>query len=433
MKKRLPSGGRFFYALLMRAAVLTIGTEVTRGELINSNAAWLGEALTELGFHVVEHISVEDEMDVMLRTLQRLCADVDLVITTGGLGPTTDDLTRQAVAKLAGVELLLDPASLEAIRRRWVSRGREMPVSNQQQALVPQGADIIANAHGTAPGFKLTVRNTTVLCMPGVPSEMKGMFEDEVHALLAPWSERTSHQVHLRTFGLPESELADRLADVEPTFPGITLGYRAHFPEIEVKIKATRAALSPDVWNGVEALCAEVEKVVRERLGDHVYGGRDERFAGVLGGRLRDKGWTLAVAESCTGGLIGAMLTEVPGSSDYLLMDTVCYSNASKTTLLGVREDSLRAHGAVSEEVAVQMAEGALRVSGADVAVSVTGIAGPGGATESKPVGTVWFAVARADGEATITKHKVLPGDRRRVQELAAYIGLHLVGRATRD
>ncbi len=417
----------------MRAAVLTIGTEVTRGELVNSNAAWLGEALTALGFHVVEHVSVEDEANVMGKAFERLCADVDLIVTTGGLGPTSDDLTRHAVAQLIGAELAIDPPSLEAIRRRWGARGRPMPQSNERQALFPRGAQIITNRHGTAPGFRVQHRDTLIVCLPGVPREMKGIFADEIEPLLAPLTERTSYQLHLRTFGLPESELADKLRDIEAAFPGVTLGYRVHFPEIELKIKADRTAMTAAAWQSVEALCGKVEKQLRERLGQHVYGGRDERFAGFVGRALRDRGWTLSVAESCTGGLIGAMLTEIPGSSDYLLMDAVCYSNASKTTLLGVREDTLRAHGAVSEEVAVQMAEGALRVSGADVAVSVTGIAGPGGATETKPVGTVWFAVARADGASIVTKHKVLPGDRTRIQKLAAYIALHLVARATRS
>jgi nicotinamide-nucleotide amidase len=408
----------------MTAAVFSIGTELTRGELVNTNAAWLGEQLTALGFTVTEHVTVDDDHARIVAALERVSKSATLIVATGGLGPTTDDLTTAAVAKAAGVGLFRDDASLEKIRRRWATLGREMPRSNEKQADFPEGADIIPNPVGTAPGFAITINAARCFFLPGVPREMTHLFEESVVHAIGSLVHRTTHQVHLRSFGLTESQTGELLRGIEEECPGITLGYRASFPEIEVKVFA-RATTASEAESHARA-CAEK---VRARLGDAVYGERDDSFPGAIGRLLREKGLTLAVAESCTGGLIGEMVTSVPGSSDYMLMDAVVYSNSSKTKVLGVNADLLRAHGAVSGEVAAAMAEGALRTSGADLAVSVTGIAGPGGGSEEKPVGTVWFALARKDRE-TIVKTRRLHGDRERIRTLAAYVALRMVGRA---
>lgn len=408
----------------MTAAVLSIGTELTRGELVNSNAAWLGEQLTALGFTVIEHLTIDDDEARIVDALERLAKRVTVIVATGGLGPTTDDLTTAAVAKAAKVGLVRDEASLEKIRRRFASFGREMPRSNEKQADFPEGADIIPNPVGTAPGFAVTLEGARCFFLPGVPREMTHLFSESVVPAIGSLVHRTTHQVHVRTFGLTESQTGELLKGIEEECPGITLGYRASFPEIEVKVFA-RAETASDAESAARA-CAEK---VRARLGDAVYGERDDTFPGAIGRILREKGLTLAVAESCTGGLIGEMITSVPGSSDYMLMDAVVYSNSSKTKVLGVNADLLRAHGAVSAEVAAAMAEGALRVSGADITVSVTGIAGPGGGTEEKPVGTVWFAVARKDRD-TVVKTRRLHGDRERIRTLASYVALRMVARA---
>ena len=223
---------------------------------------------------------------------------------------------------------------------------------------------------------------------------------------------------------MTESGVAEALRDLEKTHEGLTLGYRAHFPEIEVKVHV-RADSAADA----EQRSLSIADEVRARLGDVIFGGRDDSFAEVVATALRDAGKTLAVAESCTGGQVGEMLTRIPGASDYLLLDAVVYANSAKEAVLGVSANLLLAHGAVSSEVAAAMAEGALRVAGADIAVSITGIAGPGGGTEDKPVGTVWFGLARK-GEPTLTKHRKLPWERDRVQTLAAYLALAMVGRA---
>ncbi|MFW2386971.1 MAG: competence/damage-inducible protein A [Polyangiales bacterium] len=408
----------------MTVAVLSIGTELTRGELVNTNAAWLGEELTRLGFDVTEHATVDDELERIVTLIHRFAEDHEVIVVTGGLGPTSDDLTTEAAAAAAGVELRRDERVVEGIRQKFKAFGRVMPESNAKQGDFPEGADVLANAVGTAPGFSLALGAARFFFVPGVPREMKHIFAQSIAPAIAPLAEPRTHQIHIRTFGMTESGVAQALRGLEKTHPGLTLGYRAHFPEIEVKVHV-RAASAAEAEQRSESIAAEV----RELLGDAVFGGRDDSFAEVVGKALRDAGKTLAVAESCTGGRVGELLTAVPGASDYLLLDAVVYANSAKEAVLGVSPEVLSEHGAVSAETAGAMAEGALRVAGADIAVSITGIAGPGGGTEEKPVGTIWFGVARKN-EPTITKHRKLPWDRDRVQALSAYIALELVRRA---
>ena len=408
----------------MPAAVLSIGTELTRGELVNSNATWLAEELTALGFEVDSHLTVADDEHTIAGALQRLGEASDVVVCTGGLGPTTDDRTTAAAARALGVALNRDAAAYEHLKRLYASRGRELPSSNAKQADFPEGATVLPNPEGTAPGFELRVGRARCFFLPGVPREMKSIFRESVVHAVGEMGTRDSHQIHLRTFGMAESEVGQRLADIEEQHDGITLGYRAHFPEIEVKVHA-RAASAVDAERSAMA----VADIVRERLGEAVFGDHEDRFARVVGEHLRAKGLTLAVAESCTGGMVGSMLTREAGASDFLLFDAVAYSNAAKRHLLGVETDVLRAYGAVSSETAVAMAEGARRLCDADLAVSITGIAGPGGGSEHKPVGTVWIGLARRD-EPTLTYRHQLSGDRERVRTHAAYLALELLRRS---
>lgn len=409
----------------MSAVVLSIGTELTRGELVNTNAAFLAAELTALGFEVVEETCVDDDRGRIIATLDRLGRFAALIVCTGGLGPTTDDLTTEAVASALGVPLARDEASLEHIRRRFEKLGRTMSPSNAKQADFPAGAGILANPIGTAPGFSVRIAKARAFFLPGVPREMKRMFEEQVTPHIRSLSPNDAHQIRLRTFGLPESVVGERLAGIEGAFPGVTLGYRAHFPEIEVKVLA-RASSNSAAREACEAATAEVTK----RLIDVIYGDEADTFAGVVGRLLRQRGLTLAIAESCTGGLVGHMLTREPGASEFLLLDAVTYANSAKTAVLGVDEDIIRAHGAVSSEVAAAMAEGARRVSGASIGLSLTGIAGPTGGSEDKPVGTVHIAVAGAHG--TELFHRVFPGDRTQIQTVAAYAGLASVKKYVR-
>jgi nicotinamide-nucleotide amidase len=401
--------------------VLSIGTELTRGELVNSNAAWLGAELTAMGFEVIAHVVVDDDPGRIVDTLQRIAPKVRVLVTTGGLGPTTDDVTTAAVAAALGARLVRDDNSLDHIRRRIERAGRTMSATNAKQADFPDGADILPNPIGTAPGFGIRLGECVAYFLPGVPREMKRMFEEQVAPRIRALAPNNLFQLRLRTFGLPESVVGEKLQGVEPAFAGTTIGYRAHFPEIEVKVlaRAPSHAIARD-------LCERATAEVRARLGAYVYGDSDDTFAAVVGRALRARGWTLAIAESCTGGLVGTMLTREPGASDFLLLDAVTYANSAKTRILGVDGETIRWHGAVSPEVAGAMAQGAKRVSGADLALSLTGVAGPSGGSETKPVGTVYIALARPDG-TTDVEHRVFGGDRAQIQTLASYAGLRMV------
>jgi nicotinamide-nucleotide amidase len=410
----------------MTCAILSIGTEITRGELVNTNAAWLAASLTDLGFEVLEHCTVDDDEARIVAALDRLSKTAKVIVATGGLGPTTDDLTTAAVAKALGVPLERDPASLDQIRRRFEKLGRTMSASNEKQADFPKGAGVLANPLGTAPGFEVSLGAARAFFMPGVPREMQRMFDEQITPRIRELSPNDSHQIRFRTFGLPESVVGEKLAGIEAQNAGVTIGYRAHFPEIEVKVLARAKDKS-----AAHELATRVAAEVRARLADVVYGEGDDTFPGVVGRALRTRGWTLAIAESCTGGLVGHLLTREPGASDYLVLDAVTYANSAKQQVLGVDEDALRGHGAVSAEVATRMAEGARCVSGADVALSITGIAGPIGGTETKPVGLVFLAVSTAKG--TVVKERNFQyRDRAQIQTIAAYAGLQMVLEASR-
>jgi nicotinamide-nucleotide amidase len=408
----------------MSVAIFTIGTEVTRGELVNTNANWLADRLTALGFHVTEHVSVEDDQARIVETLQRLAEQNSLVLATGGLGPTSDDITSACVAKAVGVPLERHKKSFEVIAEALRIRGYEFSDHQQKQADMPKGARVLPNAIGTAPGFAITFEGVDMYFMPGVPYEMKPMFETYVVPSIADQAERNCYQIRLQTFGLPEAEVAAALADIEALSPDIRMGYRVHFPETEVKVLAKARTLAE-----AEERANEVAQRVRECLGDVVYGEGEDTYSAFVGQRLKRKGLTLAVAESCTGGMIGHMLTDVPGSSEYLLLDAVTYSNLAKTKLLGVKAETLRDHGAVSAQTAAAMAEGARALVDASIGVSVTGIAGPQGHSPDKPVGTVWFGLSTRHGPTHTELHQ-LHGSRARIRARSAYLALRLVANA---
>jgi nicotinamide-nucleotide amidase len=410
----------------MTCAVLCIGTELTRGELVDTNGPWLAAGLTDLGFEVVEKATVDDDRQRIIAAVKRLATFARVIVCTGGLGPTTDDLTSEAVAEALGVPTERHEPSIDHIRRRLEKLGRTVSPTNAKQADFPRGAEVLANPVGTAPGFQVKIGDALLFFMPGVPREMTRMFEEQVVPRIRPLAPNESYQVRLRSFGLPESVVGERLGGVEEAFPGVTIGYRATFPEIEVKVLARGKRDGGE--DAARDLCQRATAEVRTRLADVIYGEGHDTFAGVVGRALRARGFTLAIAESCTGGLVGHMVTREPGASDFLLVDAVTYANSAKTALLGVGEDVLRGHGAVSAEVAAAMAEGVRRVSGADIALSLTGVAGPSGGSDEKPVGTVYIALASAKG--TIVKHRAFGGDRLQIQTLASYAGLLLVREA---
>lgn len=405
----------------MKAAVLSIGTELTRGELINSNAAWLAEQLTELGFRVCEHLTVDDDIDRIVSAVRRLAADHRVVVTTGGLGPTTDDLTTEAVARALGVAVFRDTDTVERLEKLASWYGRAMPPNNLKQADFPEGAEVLANDEGSAPGFGVTLGDCRLFFMPGVPREMKHIFSSRIVPRIGELAEHNSHQIHFRTFGMTESAIGQALDGVEAQFPGVVVGYRASFPEIELKIFAQAGVAS-----AAAQLAERAAEEVKRRVGHVIYGDRDDTYPSACGRILRDRGLTVALAESCTGGMLGAMLTSVPGSSEYLLFGAVVYSNSAKTSVLGVTEETLRAYGAVSEETALEMVRGVLRTSAADLGVAVTGVAGPGGGSDEKPVGTVWIAVGNRTGKL-VAKHFLFRGNRERIRVMSAYVALRMM------
>src|SRR5579875_407347 len=379
-------------SMIERVAILSTGDELTSGRITDTNASYLADLMSQLGLDVVSVITVGDYSERLEWAWRTAMGLADVVISTGGLGPTADDLTTETIARLAGKPLLRDEASAEHIRQIFTANGRQMPENNLKQALFPQGAEIIANPVGTAPGFRLAVPQASHVChlvvLPGVPREMKPMMQDSV----VPWlvENRGADQVLVnrtfQTYGISESGLDELVSGViKPEEARVS--FRASFPQISLRL-AVRGR--PDA---AAARLEELSARVMAKIGPYVYGEGDTSMEETVGRLLSARGLTLAVAESCTGGLIGHRLTNVPGSSKYLLSVLVTYSNAAKIKLLGVNSDTIERHGAVSEQCVSEMAAGARRVTGADLAIATSGIAGPDGGTPDKPVGTVCFAL----------------------------------------
>jgi nicotinamide-nucleotide amidase len=408
----------------MRAEILTIGDELLRGEIVDSNKSFLSDRLLSLDVETRFHTSVGDDPADMVDAFRRAASRVDVVLVSGGLGPTRDDLTSQVLAESLGRPLVRDEAALEGIRAFFRSVGREMTQNNAKQADFPEGAEVLPNPIGTAPGFALEEQGTLFFCLPGVPREMHRMLDEQVLPRIArrAGDGQVVRARLLRTFGTGESMLDDQLKDVAAG-GDVSLGFRTAFPDNYLRPVA-RGASAAEAEARLDHVCEQI----RERLGAIVYGEGDETMPLVVGRLLRDRGHTLAVAESCTGGLVAELLTEVPGSSAYFLGGVVAYANRAKTRFLGVPEALLEQHGAVSEPVARAMAEGVRERFGADYGVATTGISGPDGGSEGKPVGLVHIALARAEG--THAEHFVFPLDRHRHRRLTAQAALDWVRRA---
>jgi nicotinamide-nucleotide amidase len=404
----------------MKIAILCTGTELTRGELVDTNGPWLARALGDQGHEVTEIVCVPDRPAPIALALQRLASRFDAIVATGGLGPTTDDLTRDAVARVAGVPLERDTDQLEAIRQRLAARGRSLTESNARQADIPRGARVLPNACGTAPGFSLAIGACRAFFMPGVPHEMRAMFAAHTGPALGMALDGATDQVVLRTWGMPESAVCDALDGLEAAY-GVSIAYQVHMPDLDVKVLA-RAATRAEAMARARAAADEA----RRRLGPNVvFGEGQDELAAVVGSLLVERGQSLAVAESCTGGLVAELLTEHAGASRFFVGGVVSYANEAKHELLGVPHEALAEWGAVSEPVARAMAGGARRRFGADWALALTGIAGPDGGSDEKPVGLVYIALAGPES-AQCERH-VFPGSRSEVRLRAAYAGLTLV------
>jgi nicotinamide-nucleotide amidase len=415
------------------AEILTIGDELLRGEIVDSNKAFLAERLLALEIETRFQTSVRDDPEDMRDAFLRARSRSEIVLVSGGLGPTRDDLTFEVLARTFGRELVLHEPSLEAIRAFFARVGRPMAEINAKQAWLPAGAEALPNPVGTAPGCQLEVPaaegagRVLFLCMPGVPRELAKMMDEQVLPRIAARRAAAGRPasvvraVLLRTFGLGESNLDEELRDVARE-GDVVLGFRTAFPDNYLRPVARGATAAE-----AEARLAKVCDAIRERLGALVYGSGDETMEQVVGALLAARGQSLATAESCTGGLVGARLTAVPGSSRYYRGGVVAYADAAKEELLGVPGELLRRHGAVSAEVARAMAEGARGRLGADLAVATTGISGPGGGSAEKPVGLVYVGFASAAGSEA---HELrFPLDRERHRALTAQVALDRVRR----
>lgn len=409
----------------MKAVLLAIGNELTSGQTVDTNSAHLARRLVALGIRTLRHATVGDDRPAIAAAITEAAREADLVLVSGGLGPTADDLTRDGLADAMGSELVLDEVSLRHLEAFFERRGRTMVPTNRVQAMFPAGARPIENVCGTAPGIAARLGDADVYVMPGVPHEMEAMFDGQIAPLLPHQGAAIAERV-VRAFGAGESDMAARLRDLMARDANPTVGTTVAAGLISVRISA-RAADADQAARLADAAADEVAR----RLGEWVIGRGDATMASAVGERLRRAGQTLATAESCTGGLVGRMITDVPGASDYFLGGVVSYANEVKQSALGVPADLLAEHGAVSEPVARAMAEGCRRTIGADWAVALTGIAGPTGGTDEKPVGLVYIALAGPSG-TTVHRH-VFPYARQIVRRRAAAAALNHLRLALRS
>lgn len=406
----------------LRIEALSIGDELLDGRLADTNSQYLADELAQLGMTLHRVVLAPDDIDALCKALQEAAARADIVVTSGGLGPTTDDLTAEAIAQAVGCGLRLDEEVWERIQQGFADRGWPLPPNNIRQAQLPETSTTLPNEAGVAPGFCTPIGDAKFLSFPGVPTEYRWMVKAHLLPLLKQNGAADSSARHmtrtLRCLGITESALDEALAGMEEKNPDLKLQYRTSFPENHVRL-LVHGAPHIDLAARVDALAAEAKL----RIGAFVYGEGNASLEERVVALLQKDGATLTTAESCTGGMIGEFLTKVPGVSDIYAGGVIAYANALKTDVLGVKESTLAAFGAVSEAVAAEMADGARQRWGSTYALSVTGIAGPGGGTEEKPIGTVCFGLAGPAGTRTFQRH--LPfRQRERIRAMATAVAL---------
>ncbi len=408
----------------MKVEIITVGNELTTGEVIDTNAGFMADELSGRGFEVTFLTTVGDNEWHIEDALQRSQEHADAIIVSGGLGPTPDDITARSAAKALGHRLVLNKEVLQALRERFAQSGMEMPVANEKQAFFPHQAEIIPNPLGTAPGFFLRHKGKVFFFLPGVPRELKHLLTENVIPLLE--KERKDKTFFLcrvlKVFGFTESAIADRLREIDLQEYAATLAYLPRYPENHVKIRVSGSSL-----DDLQKKLRDLESLIRQKLAGRIFATDYETLEEIVGRLLRSNKATLSVAESCTGGLIAHRLTRIPGSSDYFERGVVVYSNQAKKDICQVPEDLLTTAGAVSAPVAEKMAEGVRRISQTTLGLGVTGIAGPAGGSEEKPVGTVFIALASPEG--TRSKKYQFWGDREQVRILSAHTAIDWVRR----
>ena len=405
----------------MKASIITIGNEILSGMTIDTNSSYLAQELGKIGISVVLKISVGDRPADIDQAFRQALAGTDIVLCTGGLGPTSDDITKKVAARFFKSKLKLDKETLEHIKSRFAKLGIEMPACNRGQAMVPDKAEALFNPEGTAPGLLFKKGKKILILMPGVPREMKAIFagslKQRLEALSCGMNIRT---LTLRTTGISESAIAEKLVPFEKGLAKGTLAYLPTYLGVDIRLTISGKDLSV-IENKMNDLSANVTSL----LGHAIYGKDDQSLEEVVGRLLKEKKLTLTTAESCSGGLIADRITNISGSSDYYLGSVIAYSNILKEKMLGVKSQTLRLHGAVSKETALEMANGVRGRLGSDLGLAITGIAGPGGGTDKKPVGLVFIALAGPRG--TMAEEKRFLGQRRHIKESAAQAALNML------
>ncbi len=421
----------------MLAEILTIGDELCRGEIVDTNSSWMAGELWDLGVTVGWMTSCRDVADDMRRALREALARAPLVFVSGGLGPTEDDLTVDVIAEVAGVTPVTDEASRERWKARAARANYPLTPNNLRQVRVPAGARALDNTAGAAPGFELELLGGRVFVFPGVPRELHAIWEKHVRARVAELvqsDEKIARRIY-RVFGLGESVIDHKLSGLADGVAGATVHYQVVFPEVLVKLVVR------DPGGDGAAAGARLEQMdaqLRARLGEHVYswtgpsGHEKDSMAAALGRALAGQRATLAVAESCTGGMLGSLVTDVPGSSAWFAGGWITYTNELKQAQLGVRAETLAAHGAVSRECVEEMARGARARAGTTYAAAISGVAGPDGGSEEKPVGTVHIAIA-GPGDQIAHRQHLFPSSRDMVRRISAYWAMSMVLQALRD
>jgi nicotinamide-nucleotide amidase len=411
----------------MDIELIAIGTELLLGFTIDTNGAEIARALAGQGIRIARRTAVGDREDEIRDAVTLALRRTGAAITTGGLGPTRDDITKRVVADLFGAPLEFDERIWASLLDRFARAGRAPVASNRTQAEVPRGATVLTNRWGTAPGLWMEGPPGLVIMLPGVPAEMRKLLEHEVLPRLAGRGNGASiRSITIRTTGIPESTLAERMGEIETAVAPLSLAYLPGLEGVDLRLTAWNLAADE-----AELRLRAAGALVKERAGPHVYGEGDQDLAALVLDAARARRFHIATAESCTGGLVGERLTEIPGSSEVYLGGVVCYDNALKVSLLDVPPAMIEAEGAVSEAVARAMAEGARDRFRVDLAVAVTGIAGPGGGTPAKPVGTVWLALAHS-GE-TIARRSMFLGSRHDIRQRAAQGALMMLYRTLRE
>ena len=384
----------------MKISILTVGDEILIGQIVDTNSAWMGQQLNLAGARVETVISVGDTMAAIHTGLREAMEQADVILMTGGLGPTKDDITKKALAEYMGVDMVFHDPTFERIKKMFEVWARPMNEAHRLQCYMPANAEILTNKMGTAPGMWMEYEDKVIVSMPSVPYEMQYLMEHEVLPKLKqrfpgqPIAHRT-----ILTVGEGESHIAEKLEDFEEGLPdGFKLAYLPHIAQVRLRITGTgmdEAAL--------HQILDEKAEILKERFADIIYGFDKDTLEGAIGNMLKERGLTLATAESCTGGYLAHRITSVAGASEYFLGSVISYSNAVKMNVLGVKPETLDTHGAVSEQTVIEMAEGALKVLSAGVAIAISGIAGPGGGSDTKPVGLAWMAVSNGTNTKTFS------------------------------